>query len=150
MELCETNLLDLIRDRRKRRHYFKVDEVRNFLAGMIPLFAKMQKMGYLHRDIKPDNVLIAKERKLNFRMADFGFALKLNCYSSRNIAGTMEYVSPKLLVKFKNQKASIPAGHNFKDDVYSFGKTLSEMMLLETGQVLSPQKMGECKARYGK
>ena len=43
----------------KSRHYFKVDEIWNFLAAMIPIFAKMQKMGYLHRDIKPDNVLIA-------------------------------------------------------------------------------------------
>ena len=88
--------------------------------------------------------MLGRAGKNDFKITDFGFGLKLNAYSSRNIAGTMEYVSPKLLQKFKNQKISIPNGHNIKDDVYSFGKTLSEMMLLEMGQPFTPRKFYEC------
>ena len=124
MELCEGNLTHTIKDRRNKKNYFKTEEIAIFLEAMIPLFVRLQKRGYLHRDIKPDNILLARGRKLDFRLADFGFALKLNCYSSRNVAGTMEYVSPKLKVKFQNQKVSVP-GHTIKDDVYSLGKTLS-------------------------
>lgn len=100
-------------------------DLREFLGVMIPFFAKMQRKGYLHRDIKPDNILLVKNayKKLEYKVGDFGFSIKMNAYSTQNIAGTMEYVSPKLLVKFKDNKIIVP-GHNFKDDVYSFGKTL--------------------------
>lgn len=56
----------------------------------------------------------------------------------------MEYVSPKLLVKFKDHSVSVK-GHTIKDDVYSFGKTLGEMMLLEVGQPWTTAKTILCK-----
>ncbi len=64
----------------------------------------MQKKNIFHRDIKPDNILLAKTKKVEYRVADFGFSIMKNTYSKRNIAGTLEYVSPKLKVKFKNNK----------------------------------------------
>lgn len=110
----------------------------------------MQSRGYIHRDIKPDNILMNQGKGCyDYRVADFGFAIKLNSYSSRNIAGTMEYASPKLVVKFKNQKVSV-SGQTYKDDVYSLGKTLAEMMMLEMGQLLTSVKVGQCRERYGK
>ena len=81
-------------------------------------------------------------------MADFGFAIMVNAYSQLNVAGTIEYVSPKLLVKFKNSKAIVP-GHTFKDDVYSFGKTIYELMTLDLSGTLNPKKMLELSTRYG-
>ena len=88
MDLCDLNLADAIKNRRPKRQYFNIDEIRNFLNSLIPLFAQMQKKGYLHRDIKPDNILLTKGLKKDFKVADFGFSLKQNCYSSRNVAGT--------------------------------------------------------------
>ena len=62
----------------------------------------------MHRDIKPDNILVVKKgRRYDFKVGDFGYALKMNYYADRNIAGTKEYVSPKLLVKFKNNSVSV-------------------------------------------
>ena len=92
---------------------------------MITFFAKMQRKNFVHRDIKPDNILVVKNQQnfMSFKIADFGFAIKLNKYSSQNIAGTMEYASPKLYEKFKDVKKTVE-GHTFKDDVYSLGKTL--------------------------
>ena len=108
---------------------------------MIPFFAKMQRRNFVHRDIKPDNVLIAKSKNktYSYKMADFGFAVRLSKYSSQNIAGTMEYASPKLLEKFTDSKITVP-GHTFKDDVYSLGKTIFEFMTLELNGSLNPKK----------
>lgn len=49
----------------------------------------MQKRGYIHRDIKPDNILVNRGKEIDYRVADFGFAIKINNYSGRNVAGTM-------------------------------------------------------------
>lgn len=89
------------------------------------IFCKNAKKNFVHRDIKPDNILIAKtfQNGYSYKVADFGFAVRLNKYSAQNIAGTMEYASPKLLEKFKDNKKTV-AGHHFKDDVYSLGKTI--------------------------
>jgi serine/threonine protein kinase len=118
----------VISQRRRRGDYFSLSEVREFVCSMVCFFAKMQRKGYMHRDIKPDNILLSR-CKQKYKIVDFGFAIKLNHYSTQNVAGTMEYVSPKLRVKFKDNSIMVE-GHTFKDDVYSFGKTLLELMLL--------------------
>lgn len=150
MELCASTLAELMRTRRRKNDYFSKAELREFLSAMIPFFAKMQRKGYMHRDIKPDNILLVKNayNKLEYKVGDFGFAIKLNAYSTQNVAGTMEYVSPKLMVKFKDNKVIVP-GHNFKDDVYSFGKTLHEYMMLECNEkTLMEKKTLDCNPRY--
>ena len=69
-------------------------------------------------------------------MIDFGLAIKTNEYSHLSIAGTKEYASPKLRDKFIN-KSSVGPANNTKDDVYSFGKTLYEMMTLKVQKDVS-------------
>lgn len=58
MDLCHATLAESIRARRRRNDYFNKAELKDFLATMIPFFAKMQRKEYLHRDIKPDNILL--------------------------------------------------------------------------------------------
>lgn len=148
MELCGANLSEIIKQRRRKNDFLRAVELREMISSLVGFFAKMQEKGYMHRDIKPDNILLARSSRPEYKVADFGFAIKMNVYSTLNVAGTLEYVSPKLKVKFKNNKVTVP-GHTYKDDVYSLGKTLFEVMCLEVCPSITNKKTQECLVRYG-
>ncbi len=76
----------------------------------------------IHRDIKPQNVIISKEGKV--KVTDFGIAKAATSQTvSTNILGSVHYTSPE------QARGGIS---DAKSDIYSLGITLYEMV---TGQV---------------
>lgn len=78
----------------------------------------MHKKGYMHRDLKPDNILLAKkDDNYDIRIADFGLAslVQTSDYIHRR-CGTPGYCAPEVL----NYKDNDPM-YNEKCDVYSIG-----------------------------
>ncbi|MFP6767103.1 MAG: serine/threonine-protein kinase, partial [Planctomycetaceae bacterium] len=76
--------------------------------------------GWIHRDIKPDNLLLTKASEA--RVIDLSLAMKIN-KRSKIIQGTRTYIAPETI---KKQKA-VP-----QTDIYSLGITIYEVL---TGQV---------------
>ena len=58
----------------------------------------MHKKGYVHRDIKPDNILVFNEQELKVCIADLGFACSLRDeINIKNRCGSAGYTAPEVL-----------------------------------------------------
>ena len=75
--------------------------------------AYIHDRGWLHRDMKPDNILFNRGSEL--RIIDFSLAAKGRKMKSKDIQGTKSYIAPEVLLR----QAITP-----QTDMYSLGVTL--------------------------
>lgn len=84
MELCdrtlEEEIAQVLKDRTKAYNQKRLWE---FMREMIRFFAKMQRLGYSHRDIKAGNIMIKDQDNIRkYKVIDFGYSLKDTPYAS--------------------------------------------------------------------
>lgn len=82
--------------------------------------------GFLHRDVKPDNLMI--DEQLGVYLIDFGTAITNNAHHLKSsYVGTLGYMSPEAVFR--------PHEMDMTSDYYSLGKTLIELIGKDTANV---------------
>ena len=118
MELVEGHTL---REYLNEQGVLSIDAGIKFLLPVLSALAAAHKLGIVHRDIKPDNILISKEGRI--KIADFGLAKgpllgTTMTAESSIVLGSVSYLSPEQV-----QRGVADA----RSDVYSAGITAFEI-----------------------
>lgn len=126
LELCEQgDLLQKMQNEptQKIRETEAVNWARQLLQGL----KVVHSLGYIHRDIKPDNLLCTASGTL--KIADFGWCCTVQ-EAPTSLAGTFTYMAPEVL-------GHVP--QTVQADVWSTGVTLYQML---TGRALLQTYLG--------
>ena len=125
-----------LRDVLRQRGRLRPDEAVSLLEPVLAALAAAHRAGLVHRDVKPENVLLAADGTV--KVADFGLARAVAAPSTSTqagvVLGTVAYVAPEQVTR----GAADP-----RTDVYSAGILLFELL---TG---SPPYAGDSAHRGG-
>lgn len=99
------------------------DEIKFYASEIFMAVDSMHKLGWIHRDLKPDNILV--DRNGHIKLGDFGSSIKMtNDQAESSITvGTPDYVSPDLLVSVGS---SVRYGREI--DFWTIGVIIYEML----------------------
>ncbi|CAD8120458.1 unnamed protein product [Paramecium sonneborni] len=87
-------------------------EIQSIMRQILLAVIYIHEQGLLHRDIKPDNIMI--DKNLNIKLIDFGLATKQGSPLCIQKCGTPGYIAPEIIYSQKPQ-------YNNKCDIFSLG-----------------------------
>lgn len=110
---------ETLAERLKRKRGLRVDEALAIARPLLTALDHLHRKGVLHRDVKPENILL--ERNGNLRLLDLGVSRieRLDVHAAAVAVGTPSYMAPEVLAGSTATEAS---------DVYAAGVTLYEML----------------------
>ena len=115
-------LTEIIKSNEIRELNQKTDILRQILDALIYVHNK----GLIHRDLKPDNIMIAG-RNRNVKIIDFGLAMSDAFDDKLKKAGTPRYMSPEQ----KNNSQLVDK----QSDIFAFGIIMQEFFGKEFSQI---------------
>jgi serine/threonine-protein kinase len=111
-------LRELLREQRR----LTVPQTVTIMDAMLSGLAAAHRAGIVHRDVKPENVLLAEDGRI--KIGDFGLAraTTANTATGAQLLGTIAYLAPELVTRGLADARS---------DIYSLGIMLYEMLVGE-------------------
>ena len=108
-------LRELVREQRR----LTVPQAISILDAVLSGLAAAHKAGIVHRDVKPENVLLAEDGRI--KIGDFGLAraTTANTASGAQLLGTIAYLAPELVTR---------GTADARSDIYAIGIMLYEML----------------------
>lgn len=102
--------------------YFSNNFMRYFMRQIFLALYYLRVMGFIHKDIKPDNVLLS--RNFAVKLADFALSQQVNRgFHKLTNDGTVTYMGPEFL----NKRLEVPSEQAYRIDYYACGVILFRM-----------------------
>ncbi len=111
-------LRELMREQRR----LTVPQTISIMDAVLSGLAAAHRAGIIHRDVKPENVLLAEDGRI--KIGDFGLAraATANTASGAQLLGTIAYLAPELVTR---------GVADARSDIYALGIMLYEMLVGE-------------------
>ncbi|KAF9556669.1 kinase-like protein [Agrocybe pediades] len=93
------------------------ETVRFYMAQLSSALSFLHEMGIMHRDLKPDNILL--DERGNAHLTDFNIAVHFGERKLTGVAGSMAYMAPEILLK---------RGYTYCIDWWSLGVCAYELI----------------------
>jgi mitogen-activated protein kinase kinase kinase 1 len=142
MELISGGSLgSLVRNQRER---LSEEPVKRFMIQIVEGLAFMHERGFVHRDLKSDNVLIDTASG-RIKLTDFGTAKSVGNMTkgAQTVIGTPLFMAPEIIAPMMVDKEEVhpdEVGYGKKADVWSLGIMAAE--LLDKGRLPWPNFVG--------
>lgn len=111
-------LRELLREQRR----LSIPQTITIMDAILSGLSAAHRAGIVHRDVKPENVLLAEDGRI--KIGDFGLAraTTANTASGQMLMGTIAYLAPELVTR---------GTADARSDIYSLGILLYEMLVGE-------------------
>jgi len=123
LELIQGKSLQDVLKRSTFKEEYNEVKIVNMIRSILDALAYLASKGIMHRDLKPDNILIDKDGKV--KIADFGLATFIDVpeYIFKK-CGTPGYIAPEV---FKYDQKNAATNYDHQCDVFSAGCILFYM-----------------------
>jgi len=105
--------------------------VQSVLKPVISALNHIHSLNIVHRDVKPENLLLVSSGKA--KVTDFGFSLHLDWYKPLGRLGTTDYMAPEVIACDKNRREEYTAAHRpgygKPIDIWAVGALAYEMVV---------------------
>jgi len=118
-ECMDKNLYELTKEMKLRGRLFPESQIRSYMYQIILGLAHMHKVGFFHRDMKPENLLVDKSRKI-VKLADFGLAREIRSRPPyTHYVSTRWYRAPEVLLRSDEYNSPV--------DLWATGAIMAEL-----------------------